>query len=626
MKSRPQGREHWALLSLATLGVVYGDIGTSLLYAFRECFAHGSGLEPTRDNVLGVLSLIFWSLVIVVTVKYVTVIMRADNRGEGGIVALMALARKLFEARPWLGAILMPAGLIGLALFMGDAAITPAISVLSAVEGLSVATPSFQAYVVPISLGVLIALFMIQSRGTAIVGRMFGPIVCVWFSALAVLGVGKIIDYPDVLSALDPSYAAAFIAHRGWAIAVTLGAIVLVVTGVEALYADMGHFGRKPIGVAWLSLVFPALVLNYFGQGALVIHDPHAVRNPFFLMVGDHLLYPMVALATAATVIASQAVISGAFSLVHQAIQLGYAPRLNVRHTSERQIGQIYIARVNWALMVAVIGLVVAFRSSSHLAAAYGIAVTGTMAMTTILTSAIALYRWNWPTVFVILVFGIFLLIDLVFFGANALKVLHGGWVPLAIAVAVYFVISTWIRGRDLLYERLNEQGMRLDAFVDSITPNKLIRVPGTAVYMTRAGDTVPHSLLHNIKHNKVLHERVVLLTVITEEIPFVESSRHIEVIAYPKRFYRLLIRYGFKETPELPKAFARCAEEGLELDLAETSFFLGRVTLVIAERSTMSRWRRRLFFVLANNSLSAPDFFRIPPNRVVEVGAQLAL
>jgi KUP system potassium uptake protein len=613
-------------LAVGALGVVYGDIGTSPLYTMRVAFGEFSGLRPTEANVLGVLSLIFWSLFVVVTLKYLVVILRADNRGEGGIMALLALVRRALRNRQRLLAILFPLAVIGTGLFFGDSVITPAISVLSAIEGLHEATPTLDPYVVPLTLVVLIVLFAIQSRGTGSVGRLFGPIMVLWFAVLAVLGIVEIAEQPQVLSAIDPRHAIRFAVAHHWHTFATLGAVMLAFTGGEALYADMGHFGRTPIRLAWFSLVMPSLILNYFGQGALLIGDPETVRNPFFLLSPDMLLYPMVALATVATIIASQAVISGAFSIYSQSVQLGYAPRARTEYTSGSQMGQIYISGVNWALLAAVIGLVLGFGSSDRLGAAYGLSVTGTMAVTTILAAGVAFGKWRWRASVVFAVFGGFLAIDLLFLGSNVMKISEGGWVPLTIGGLVFVLMTTWRTGRNELYKRLSAESMRLDTFLDTLRPESMQRVPGTAVYMARIGDAVPHALLHNLKHNRVLHERVVLLTVVNDDIPKVPDEERIEVTPLPKRFYRVVVHYGFMESPDIPLALARCAARGLDFDLMDTSFFLGRVTLVPAEQSRLSGWRRHLFFLLTRNALSATDFFRIPTNRVVELGAQIAL
>ncbi|MFM2130151.1 MAG: potassium transport protein Kup, partial [Pseudomonadota bacterium] len=543
-----------AMVALGALGVVYGDIGTSPLYALRECFSPLNGVAPTTENVLGILSLVFWTVTVLVTFKYVTLILRADNRGEGGAMALMALTRRAVGPRKGLRAFVLSAGLIGTALFFGDAMLTPAISVLSAIEGLEIATPVFQPYVVPVALSVIVALFLVQSRGTGSVGRLFGPIMAIWFTVLGLLGLWMIARNPHVLAAINPVHAAEFVATQGWHVFIPLGAVFLAITGSEALYADLGHFGAKPIRLAWLSVAMPGLLLNYFGQGALVLEDPPATRSPFYLLVPDSLLYPMVALATAATVIASQATISGAFSLFNQAIQLGVSPRAEVRHTSSSEIRQVYLPQINFALLIGVVALVLSFGSSSELAAAYGIAVSGTMVVTSALALLAAMHLWRWPRVIVFGVFGVLLAIDLIFFGANILKVFEGGWVPLAIAAAIYISSTTWIEGRQALYQKLAAEGAQLEDFLRSVGPN-IPRVRGTAVYLARMGETVPHALLHNIKHNKVLHERVLLMTVINEEVPIVPRESRVEAQELEKGFWRVTVRYGFLQSPNLPRA-----------------------------------------------------------------------
>jgi KUP system potassium uptake protein len=615
-----------APLAVGALGIVYGDIGTSPLYALHVTFGDGKLFTITQENVFGILSLIAWSLMIVVTLKYVVLIMRADNRGEGGILALYALLRRLLRVQPSLRKPVMVAALAGLALFFGDSTITPAISVLSAVEGLEIATPAFRRFVVPISLAVLVGLFVIQRHGTRRVGQLFGPIMAIWFVSLAAMGVAHIQDQPAVLSAFHPKYAIAFVEAHGIGVLVAFGAVVLAVTGAEALYADMGHFGRKPIRLAWISVVFPGLLLHYMGQGAFLLSDPNAIRNPFFLMVPAYLLYPLVALATIATVIASQAVISGAFSMVHQGIQLGLIPRLEVLYTSSVERGQIYVPKANWWLLAAVIFLVVWFQKSSNLAAAYGIAVTGTMMIDTVLASLIALLMWRWPMPIVLLLFGFLLTVDLLFFASTSLKLADGGWAPLVLAGTLLALMLTWVRGREILYRRLEEQGMGLASFLKAIEERPVKRVPGTAVYLARIGENVPHALLHNLKHNKIIHERVVLLTVKTEDDPYVAPQDRVEVAELSQGFHRAVIHYGFRETPDIPRDSVALARAGLALKLEDSSYFVGRVTLVRADRPTLPRWQRRLFFIVTRNAYSAPDFYKLPPNRVVEMGAQLAI
>lgn len=616
-----------AALSLAALGVVYGDIGTSPLYTMKEVFAGAHHPLPiTPDNVLGILSLIFWSLMVVVTLKYVAFILKADNRGEGGIMALMALALRPTPEGSRRQAVILGLGLFGAALFYGDGVITPAISVLSAVEGLEVATPAFKPYIIPITLAVLAGLFLIQRHGTGSVGKLFGPLCGLWFLTLGVLGILNIADHPRVLLALDPSHGLAFFLTQPKLAFLSLGAVVLALTGAEALYADMGHFGRKPIQLAWLGLVLPALVLNYFGQGALLLDDPGAIDNPFYRLAPEWALYPMVALATAATVIASQAVISGAYSMTQQAMQLGYSPRLEVHHTSAKEIGQIYLPGINWTLMIAVMALVVGFGSSTNLAAAYGIAVTGTMAITSVLAFCVAYWLWGWPLWRALLGATPFLIIDLAFFSANALKIADGGWFPLAFGLLVFLLLTTWKQGRSLLSRRLEAESIPVDAFIQSCAPGSVTRVPGTAVFLTTNPDGVPHALLHSLKHYKALHERVVLTTVTVLDVPRVAESQRIQVEKLSNDFWRVRVFYGFMDQPNLPAALDGCAEQGLTLDTMDTTFFLGRETLIPKLKSEMPFWREVLFVSLFRNAGSAATYFQLPPGRVVELGAQVVL
>jgi KUP system potassium uptake protein len=611
-------------LTIAAIGIVYGDIGTSPLYAMREALGEGGVLPLTEASVLGVLSLIFWSLFAVVTLKYVIVILRADNRGEGGILALASLAQRNLSSRRRRTVLVL--AMVGAALFYGDGLITPAISVLSAIEGLKVATPLFEPYVVPIALGILVALFFIQSRGTGRIGLLFGPVVCLWFLVLGFLGLVQIVQAPHVLSALNPAYGLALFASHRWSAFVTLGAVFLAVTGAEALYADMGHFGRLPIRIAWLGLALPGLLLNYFGQGALLLADPGTVANPFYLLAPDWALYPMVVLATWATVIASQAVISGAFSISGQAVQLGYLPRLNVRHTSAQTIGQIYIPGINWLLLAGVVLLVLGFQSSSNLAAAYGIAVSGTMATTTVLAGIVARSRWGWPPALVVAVFGAFLAMDLTFLSANALKIFAGGWFPIALAAAVFFLMSTWHRGREVMFERLYRGAPSLRSFLTSLSLRPATRVPGTAVFLTANPAGVPRALLHNLKHNKVLHERVVVLKVETEDVPRVPTSKRVEIEHLGANFHRVLVRYGFMERPDVPAALRSCQLGPPEPTPMDISFFLSRETFIPSARPDLSRWREQIFIHMANTALDATRFFRLPPNRVVELGSQIEI
>lgn len=613
-------------LTLAAIGVVYGDIGTSPLYAMRECFGGAHAMSPTHDNVLGVLSLIFWALIVVISVKYVTFVMRADNRGEGGILALLALTTHNFKGTKQQRGWLIGLGIFGASLFYGDGVITPAISVLSAVEGLHIATPMLDDYVIPITLVILLALFLIQARGTARVGAYFGPIMVVWFATLALLGLISLAQAPEVLAAFNPEYAMNFFAINRWSGFLVLGAVFLAVTGGEALYADMGHFGKRPIRLAWFSFVLPAILLNYLGQGALLLRDPTAVTHPFYLLAPSWLLYPMVMLATMATVIASQAVISGVFSVTRQAAQLGYCPRIAIRHTSDQAIGQIYVPAANWILLLAVIGLVLGFHTSSNLAAAYGIAVTIAMAIDTLLVLTLARTSWNWSWFRIGLAVGAFLLLELAFLSANALKIGHGGWITLLIAAAIFTLMVTWKDGRKLLNQRLRENAMPLDLFLQSLTQGSTLRVPGTAVFLTSNPDGVPNALLHNMKHNKVVHERLVLLTVTPQEIPRLTDRDRVTVHDLGHNAWRIVVRYGFAENPNLPHALALCEPLGLRFEMMDTTFFLGRATLIPTTRAGMALWREKLFASLFRNATRPMDFFRIPYNRVVEMGTQVEL
>ena len=606
--------------------MVYGDIGTSPLYSLRECFHGEHGVAATHDNVLGVLSLIFWSLMLIISVKYILFVMRADNKGEGGILALLALIAQGPDAKRKSRARLIALGLFGAALLYGDGMITPAISVLSAVEGLEVVTHIFEPYIVPITLVILVILFMIQSRGTTRVGMLFGPVMVVWFVTIAVLGISWVVREPRVLAAFNPFHGLTFFQANGWHGFVVLGAVFLVVTGGEALYADMGHFGPKPIRLAWFSIVLPALFLNYLGQGAMILLDPAAASSPFYLMAPRWALLPLVVLATAAAIIASQALISGAFSLTRQAIQLGYSPRLEISYTSAHHQGQIYVPQVNWALMVATLGLVVGFRSSSALAAAYGIAVSLTMLITTMLAYLVARGAWGVrrPVAGSIALF--FFLIELAFFGANLTKVAHGGWFPLVVGIIVYTVLSTWKAGRALLAQRMRERLYPFDRFLQDIEAYPPQRVSGTAIFMTSNLQGTPPTLLHNLQHNKVLHERVVLLTVTTSDVPHVSADDRTTVDALGHGFYRLTLRYGFMEEPDVPDALAEASARGFLMDLNETTFFLGVETLLATRRPGLPLWRERLFVLIARNALRANAFFKIPPERVVELGMQVEL
>ena len=615
-------------LALAALGVVFGDIGTSPLYAMKEVFSEAYAVTATHDHVLGAVSLVLWALMLVVSVKYVMFIMRADNRGEGGIMALIALVLRGTEA-PGDAAkrrLLMILGIFGAALFYGDGAITPAISVLSAVEGLNVIAPSLSSWVVPITLAVLIGLFLIQRKGTGTVGRWFGPVTLAWFLALGAGGIASIAQTPEVLAALNPAYGLAFLIEQRFSAVFVLGAVVLAVTGAEALYADMGHFGRRPIRLAWFGLVLPALMLNYFGQAAVMLRDPTTIRNPFYLMFPEWALIPMLLLATAATVIASQAVISGAFSMTRQAIQLGYCPRLAIVHTSENEIGQVYIPWVNWMLLAAVIALVLGFQSSGALASAYGIAVTGTMAIDTLLAAMVFRRIWGWSRLRTGVFLGIFLVIDLAFFGANMLKVFDGGWFPLTLGLIGFTLLTTWKRGRELLMNGLRESAIDLKSFVQGIGHHPPARVEGTGVFLTADRDGVPHALLHNLLHNKVLHQRVFLLTVVIKDVPYVPPDRCLAVEAMDNGFFRVLIHFGFRDVPDVPAVLARLPSVGHTFEMMETSFFLSRETVVPTVKVGMALWRERLFATMARNAGSAATYFRLPPNRVIELGTQVEI
>ncbi len=611
-------------LTLAALGVVYGDIGTSPLYAVRQSLVDFG--DMSEGAILGALSLIVWSLVLIVTVKYVLVIMRADNRGEGGLLALTALVLRTTHRGQRRYLWIMAAGLVGAALFYGDGVITPAISVLSAVEGLKIATPVFEPYVIPISLVLLVGLFLVQRQGTAAVGGLFGPVMLVWFAVLALLGIWGIVQQPRVLLALNPLYGIAVVANAPWRGFVMLGAVFLAVTGTETLYADMGHFGRRALRRAWAGLVFPALLLNYFGQGALLLGNPAALENPFYRLAPGWGLYPLVALASIATIIASQAVISGAFSITRQAIQLGYLPRLEVRHTSETEIGQVYVPRINWGLLVAVILLVLGFQSSDNLGAAYGIAVSGMMAITTGL-AFIYMRNQGWSLALAVPVFAFFGIVDLTFLSANLLKIAEGGWFPIAIAGLVFAVMGTWWRGRRLLAEQRARDAMPLTLFVEGLNPERPVRVPGTAIFLTRDLTQVPLALLHALKHYKALHQRVIMMQVETEDVPHVPAERRLEINEVGKGFFTMHVRYGFMDEPNVMRALAQCRVQGFRINLMETSFFIGREKLRSrARRGAFWHWRDRLFIILSNLALDATEFFRIPPNRVVELGGQIEI
>jgi KUP system potassium uptake protein len=619
-------------LALGAIGIVFGDIGTSPIYAFRETFSGHHQLPHGESEILGVLSLIFWSMMIVVTLKYVAIIMRADNKGEGGSLALLALInRETGKQRKWTAGIVL-LGVFACALFYGDSMITPAISVLSAVEGLTTVESSFAPWVVPIAIGILVALFTIQAHGTARVGAFFGPVMVFYFVIISVLGLIHIAGSPwIILETINPANAVNFFLIDGWRAFLALGSVVLAVTGAEALYADMGHFGRRPIGVSWLAFVMPALMLNYMGQGAMVLSMDAAtaeatLRNPFFFLAPESLRLPLVILATFATIIASQAVISGAFSVTQQAMHLGFIPRLSIRHTSERAMGQIYIPVVNWALMVMVILLVITFQNSSNLAAAYGIAVTGAMFIDTCLLTVVLFSLWKWKPWLALPALAIFFLVDIAYFAANLTKVPDGGWFPLLIGLFAFTLLTTWARGRQLMIKRMNEAAMPATIFIKSAA-SSATRVPGTAVFMTTAADGIPHALLHNLKHNKVLHERVLLLTVKIEDVPYVEEEKTFHLDELGQGFYRLIVRYGFMQETDVPAALARVDSCGPQFRMMDTSFFLARQTLVISPtRPGMWLWREKLFAWMLRNAESAMGFFKLPPNRVVELGSQVEI
>lgn len=614
-------------MALAALGVVFGDIGTSPLYTMKEVFSAGHHpLLLNPENVYGILSLITWALIMVVSVKYVAFIMLADNRGEGGIMALLALASRNTEGNKTKQRNIMFLGILGACMFYADGMITPAISVLSAVEGLEVAEPHLHSYIVPITLVVLFILFWAQSKGTEVVGKFFGPVMLLWFGTLAVLGIINISHDLTILRALNPMYAAEFFMIHPKIAFISLGAVVLAVTGAEALYADMGHFGRFPIRLAWFGFVLPALLLNYFGQGALILLEPEAVKNPFYLLAPEWALFPLIGLATVATVIASQAVISGAFSVSRQALQLGYLPRMHIQHTSESTEGQVYMPRVNWGLMIAVMALVLGFGNSGDLAAAYGIAVTGDMVITTLLASVVFIEIWRWSKLKTYIVIAIFLIIDLAFFSANVLKIPDGGWVPLLIGIVIFTLMLTWKTGRTLVYKRLKADAMAIEPFIDAIGAHPPTRVPGTALFMTPNPEGVPHAMLHNLKHNKVLHQKVVILTVRFFDFPHANPDERVSVEALPFEFYRVVVRYGFKDEPDLPRDLALCNKYGLEIDAMDTSYFIGKEILIAGKKSGMAYWRKKIFIGLFRSAETITNQFKLPPNRVVELGSQLII
>ncbi len=612
-------------LVVAAIGIVFGDIATSPLYALQEAFGK-HGVSPTAANVLGVLSLTFWSLVLVVSLKYVFFIMRADNKGEGGIMALLALARRALKDRPRLRAAAITTGLLGAALFFGDSVITPAISVLSAVEGLKVAAPALERWIVPVAALILVGLFLVQKHGTHLVGKWFGPVMTLWLLSIGALGLTSLLQQPQILTALNPQHAVAFFFRNGFAGFTTLGATVLVLTGAEALYADMGHFGARPIRVAWTTIALPCLLLSYFGQGALMVADPAAAAGPFYRMVPTLLLYPMILLATAATVIASQAVMTGAYSMIREGMQLGYLPRMRVLQTSDEVRGQVYLPAVNALLFVLVMAATFGFGSSSALAASFGIAVSGTMLMTTLLALVVARLQWHWPVWAVAALGAVMLMIDLAFLGANLAKIASGGWFPLALGTVVFVVMVTWAQGRRLLIARIAEGGVALEPFVDALMAHPPTRVPGTAVFLTTDPDSAPQALLHNLKHNRVLHERNVVLTVDALDDAYVESAERLVIEPLAHDFFRIRVRYGFAEEPDLPDALDACAIRGLGFELMHTTFFTSRENVISGRRPGMAPWRDHLFAFLARNSMAATAFYRIPDNRLIEIGTRVAI
>jgi KUP system potassium uptake protein len=614
-----------AALTLGAIGVVYGDIGTSVLYAMKEVF--GSGHVPfTRDNVFGILSIFFWTLTVIVSVKYVVLVLRADNHGEGGLVAMLALASQSVKDRPKLRKVLLLVGIFGTCLFYGDGVITPAISVLSAVEGLEVISPAFKKYVIPLTLVILFGLFAVQKRGTTGIGKFFGPITVVWFACIAALGLVHIVDNPSILWAISPTYALGFIWNNPGTTFIILGAVVLCVTGGEALYADMGHFGKKPIRLAWFSIVMPSLTLNYFGQGALLLDYPEAVKNPFFMMAPDWALIPLVGLATMATVIASQALISGAFSVTKQVIQLGYLPRLQILHTSVKDTGQIYLPLVNWGLFVTIVLAVVMFKSSSNLAAAYGIAVCTDMLITTVLTFYVIRYGWKYPLALCIFATGFFFIVDFAFWASNLLKLFDGGWFPLMIGGAIFTLMLTWKDGRRLLNEKLRADSLDLPSFLEAVFVSPPARVEGTAVFLTADAGTVPNAMLHNLKHNKVLHTNNLFVTVRNHEVPWIGLDKRLEIDSLGHDCWQVVIHYGFKNDPDVPKALQQIKGRGCELDPMSTSYFLSRDTVVPTLGEGMAPWREKLFAQMHRNASAAADFLNLPNNSVVELGSKIEI
>ncbi|OTG98647.1 potassium transporter Kup [Acinetobacter sp. ANC 4973] len=613
-------------LTLAALGVVFGDIGTSPLYALKESFHATRGLPINEINVLGILSLIFWTITLIVSIKYVLVIMRADNNGEGGIMALLALNLRQKGLSPRKKFIIIILGFVGASLFFGDGIITPAISVLSAVEGLSIATPAFDRFIIPISIGILVALFAVQRHGSAVMGKFFGPITLIWFLSIGAIGISSIIQSPFVLALLSPHWAFLFVVNNPFISFFVMGAVVLTVTGGEALYADMGHFGILPIRLGWFLIVLPCLILNYAGQGALLLRDPSAIANPFYLLLPSALLYPMIILATAAAVIASQALISGVFSMAKQAIQLGYLPRLTILHTSDSEIGQIYIPLLNWLLFISITILVLIFENSSSLAGAYGLAVTVTMFCDTLLVAFLAYSYWKWQTWKVLLFIIPFVFIDLILLSSNLLKVFIGGWVPVFIAIIVFTLMMTWKKGKEILQAKLQKDTLALNTFIQYMGDTTQ-NISGNAVFLTGTPQVVPHALLHNLKHNKVLHERNLLVTINIMEIPYVDSENRIETEVLDKGFYRIRLNYGFKEEPDVPKALEKAFDTlGIEYNLMDISFFVSRERLIPSMSNKMSNWREKLFVTMQKNTSPVSDFYKIPSNRVVELGSQIEI
>lgn len=614
-----------AVLTLGAIGVVYGDIGTSVLYAVKEVFNHGH-LAVTPDNVYGLMSIFFWTMTVIVSIKYVALVLRADNNGEGGLIAMLALASNAVKDKPKLRRVLLIVGIFGTSLFYGDGVITPAISVLSAVEGLEVVSPAFAKGVIPITLAILFALFAVQKKGTAGIGKFFGPITLVWFVTIALLGVSQIITQPGILKALSPHYAVMFMWANPGTTFIILGAVVLCVTGAEALYADLGHFGKKPIRLAWFGIVMPCLVLNYFGQGALLLNNPAAVKNPFYLMAPDWALLPLIGLATMATVIASQALITGAFSVTKQAIQMGYLPRLRILHTSVRDTGQIYMPFINWTLFAVIALAVVLFRSSSNLAAAYGIAVCADMLITTILTFYVIRYRWKYPLGLCLAATGVFFIVDFAFLASNMMKLFAGGWFPLAIGGIVFTLMMTWKEGRRILNDKMRTDAIGLPSFLDSVFISPPARVQGTAVFLTAEPGTVPNALLHNLKHNKVLHEQNLFVTVRNHEVPWIGMNKRLEIESLGHHCWQVIVNYGFKNDRDLPKALQQIKGRGCELEVMSTSYFLSRDTVVPSIGGGMAVWREKLFAQMHHNASGAADFLNLPNNSVVELGSKIEI